>query len=65
MTEQLKKETFDPHLNDAFVVQPEGAGEVEVQLTEVSEERFEGLDCFALVHRIENYAPHIGNTIFP
>ncbi|NIM16503.1 MAG: hypothetical protein GTO45_31205 [Candidatus Aminicenantes bacterium] len=51
MTEDLKKSSFEPHLNDKFVVQTDTVGNVEVELVEVAEHNRENLECFSLLFK--------------
>lgn len=51
MIEQLKKESFDAHMNDKFEIHTESAGVVEVELVEGTEENNENVECFSLIFK--------------
>ncbi len=51
MSEELKKSTFDPHVNEKFEVQTESAGKVEMELVEVAEHNKENLESFSLLFK--------------
>jgi hypothetical protein len=51
MAENLKKSSFDPHVNDKFEVNTDIHGVVEVKLVEVSEHNRENLECFSLLFK--------------
>jgi hypothetical protein len=47
----LKKSTFDPHLNGKFEVHTESTGVVEVELIEVTDQSRENVESFSLVFK--------------
>lgn len=52
MSEDLKKTSFDPHLNSKFEITTEAEGVVEAELVEVSEHNRENLECFSLLFKV-------------
>ena len=51
MSEELKKSSFDPHLNTKFEVNTEIEGMVEVELVEVADHSRENLESFSLLFK--------------
>lgn len=49
--EELKKSSFDPHVNDRFEVHTDTLGAVEVELVKVSEHNRENLESFSLLFK--------------
>ena len=47
----LKKTTFDPHLNGKFEVHTESAGVIEVELIEITDHSRENVESFSLVFK--------------
>jgi len=51
MSEELKKSSFDPYVNEKFEVLTEYEGIVEVELVEVSEHNRENMESFSLLFK--------------
>ncbi len=51
MSEELKKSSFDPYLNNKFEIFTDYEGIVEAELVEVSEHNKENLECFSLLFK--------------
>ena len=50
MSEQLRKDSFEPFINDIFEVITDN-GTVEVELYQVSEQNNEHMDCFSVLFK--------------
>ena len=51
MSKDLKKSSFDPHLNSKFEVLTEAEGLVEVELVEVTEHKYENMETFSVLFK--------------
>jgi hypothetical protein len=51
MSEELKKSSFDSHLNSKFEIFTDYEGIVEAELVEISEHNKENLECFSLLFK--------------
>ena len=52
MSEDLKKSSFDPYLNDTFEVQTDTVGAVGAELVEISDHSRQNLDSFSLLFKV-------------
>ncbi len=51
MSEELKKASFEPHVNEKFEVETEEHGKLPVELVEIGEHSKENLESFSLLFK--------------